>query len=200
MNRFRLGDVFEIAAGSKFTSSPIGHVSSWRETEDRSQPFAAIITLDRIAQHFPTNVRKRPMSKFNKQRAVGHNIADSVASGIGLMVGIYSMDVYAEAAASPNGYIDVDFLTGATSGGAVTQTFADAIKKYQAALPKLCESHGIEVADFRKLTARFSGQGVLKGFSVTTEDHQSRCSTDEFSGSPGKRVKVLDRLGRIRPK
>lgn len=140
------------------------------------------------------------MSKFKEQRAVGHNIADSVASGVGLMVGVYSMDVYAEAAASPNGYIDVDFLTGRTSGGAVTQAFADAIKKYRAALPKLCESHGIEVADFRKLTARFSGQGVLRGFSVTTEDHQGRCSTDEFSGSPGKRVKVLDGLGRIRPK
>lgn len=140
------------------------------------------------------------MSKFDKIRAVGHNIADSVASGMGLMIGFYTMDVYAEVAATPEGYIDVDFLSGRTSGGLVSQSFANAVKKYQKELPSLCERHGITAQDFRRLTVRFSGQGILRGFSVTTEDNQGRTSIDQFRGIPGKRVKILDHLGRVRPK
>ncbi len=34
------------------------------------------------------------------------------------------------------------------------------------------------------------------GFIVTVEDRQGRRSVDEYLGSPGKRVKVLDDLGR----
>ena len=139
------------------------------------------------------------MSKFVELRAVGHNIADSMASGIGIMIGIYTMDVYAEVASAPEGYIDVDFLTGKTSGGSVTQSFADAVKKYQIELPSLCERHGIKVTDYRKLTVRFAGQGVLRGFCVMTEDNQGRMATDHFRGSPGKRVKIVDHLGRVRP-
>ncbi len=140
------------------------------------------------------------MAKFGELRAIGHNIADSMASGMGFMIGVYTMNVYAEVAAAPEGYIDVDFLTGRVSGGSVTKSFMDDVKKYQLELPSLCERHGIEIASFRKLTVRFSGQGVLRGFSVTTEDHQGRSSTDHFRGSPGKRVKILDHLGRVRPR
>ncbi len=137
------------------------------------------------------------MAKFGELRAIGHNIADSMASGMGFMIGVYTMNVYAEVAAAPEGYIDVDFLTGRVSGGSVTKSFMDAVKKYQLELPCLCQRHGIEMANFRKLTVWFSGYGVLRGFSVTTVDHQSRSSTDGFRGSPGKRVKILDHLGRV---
>ena len=139
------------------------------------------------------------MSKFDKLKAVGHNIADSLASGMGLMIGVYMTDVYAEVASAPEGYIDVDFLSGGTSGGLVSQSFANAVKEYQKELPHLCDRHGITAQDFRRLSARFSGQGDLRGFSVTTEDNQGRTSIDQFRGIPGKRVKELDHMGRVRP-
>ncbi len=124
------------------------------------------------------------MSKFSKLRAIGHNIADSLASGMGFMIGLYAMDVYAEANASSEKYIEVDFLTGETSGGTVSQKFADAIKEYGLVLPSLCDRHGIKITDFRKLPARFSAQGAFKGFSVTTEDHQGRSAHRSFLGEP----------------
>ncbi len=47
--------------------------------------------------------------------SVAHNIADSLASGIGLMIGVYEMDIFGEAAHSSEGFIEVDFLTGASA-------------------------------------------------------------------------------------
>ncbi len=140
------------------------------------------------------------MAKFGILRSIGHNVADSVGSGVGLLVGVYSMDIYGEAAASPEGYIEINFLTGKTSGSKVSESLGDAIKLYKEGLPRLCTRHGIDVAEFRQLTARYSGQGVLRGFCVTTENSQGRTLIDEYRGMPGKRLKVMDPFGRIRPK
>jgi hypothetical protein len=46
--------------------------------------------------------------KFGTLKSIGHNIAESLASGIGMMIGVYEMDVFGEAAAAPQGYIEVD--------------------------------------------------------------------------------------------
>ena len=35
--------------------------------------------------------------KFDELRSIGHNIADSLASGIGLLIGYYQMDIFGEA-------------------------------------------------------------------------------------------------------
>jgi hypothetical protein len=139
--------------------------------------------------------------KIGILQSIGHNLADSVASGIGLMVGVYEMDIFGEAAATPEGYIEVDFLSGRTSGGVPSPSLANALKLYaEDGLPKLCESHGAAVADFQKLTVRF-WPGLIRGrFEVRVEDHHGRSSTAEYEGSPGQRVKVLDHLGRMRPK
>lgn len=132
-------------------------------------------------------------------KAVGHNIADSLGSGIGLLVGIYELDVYAEACASPQGFIEIDFLTGHVSGGPVSHALAEAVKRYRDALPAFCERHGVAANDFRQLSAHFSGQGVLRGFTVTVENDRGQMSVDAFRGVPGKRLKGLDQLGRVRP-
>jgi hypothetical protein len=42
--------------------------------------------------------------KFGELKSIGHNIADSLASGIGLMIGVYEMDIFGEAANSHEGY------------------------------------------------------------------------------------------------
>jgi hypothetical protein len=52
--------------------------------------------------------------KLGELKSVGHNIADSFASGIGLLIGHYEMNVFAEAASEPEGFVVVDFLEGST--------------------------------------------------------------------------------------
>jgi hypothetical protein len=136
--------------------------------------------------------------KFGTLKSIGHNIADSLASGIGLMVGVYEMDVFGEAATTPEGYIEVDFLAGEASAGQPSPDLARALKLYAQALPDLCKRHGVEVSAFRHLSARFSGRPMFERFTVTVEDSQGRRSTDDYVGVPGKRPKVLDHLGRVR--
>jgi hypothetical protein len=138
--------------------------------------------------------------KFGTLRSVAHNIADSLAGGIGMMIGVYELYVFEEAAAAPEGFIEVDFLTGQSSGGKPSRELARALKLYAGALPDLCRRHGIDVAEFRELTARFSGRPMFHGYIVTIEDRQGRRSIDEYRGVPGRRPKVLDHLGRIRRK
>jgi hypothetical protein len=117
--------------------------------------------------------------KFGALKSIGHNIADSLTSGIGLMIGVYHMDIFGEAAASPEGFIEVDFLAGTTAGGAVSPVLARAARLYAEALDDLCSRHGASPSDFRRLTARFSGGGARPRFRVTVEDRNGRSSSDE---------------------
>ena len=138
--------------------------------------------------------------RYGTLKSIGHNIADSLASGIGLMIGVYEMDVFGEAAAAPEGFIEVDFITGETSGRQPSRELARSLKLYAEALPGLCERHGADISDFRQLTARYSRQSMGIGFTVTIEDRHGRRSADDFIGLPGRRPKVLDHLGRVRGK
>lgn len=140
------------------------------------------------------------MSKLGLLTAIGHNIADSVGSGVGLMVGVYSMDIYGEAASTEEGYIEVDFLTGSTLGGSVSASLMKALKLYSEELPRFCERNGVEVAEFRTLSVRFLTKNLEPTCIVTTEDHHGRSSIDEYQGLPARRVKKLDYLGRVRRK
>jgi hypothetical protein len=132
--------------------------------------------------------------KFGILKSIGHNIADSLACGPGLMIGVLSTDIFNEAAAAPNGFIEVDFLAGAVTGGKISNDLSLAVTLYAKALPDLCKRHGADVAEFRQLTARFSDQHPLARFTVTIEDQHGRRSTDEYRGLPGKRPR-----GRVKP-
>jgi hypothetical protein len=138
--------------------------------------------------------------KFDQLRSIGHNVADSLASGIGLLIGVYEMDVFGEAGRSPEGFIEVDFLTGTSSGADPSPYLARALILYSEALNSLCEKHGTSASAFRQLNARYSVDTASRRFSVTVEDHNGRRSTDEYIGSPGKRIRLLDPLGRVRTK
>ena len=48
--------------------------------------------------------------KIGILRALAHNIADSLGSGCGLLIGVYDMNVYGEAMRDPGGVIAIDFL------------------------------------------------------------------------------------------
>ena len=136
--------------------------------------------------------------KFDELRSIGHNIADSLASGIGLLIGCYEMDVFGEAGRSPEGYITVDFLTGTCLAGAPSESLVRAVALYKDALADLCVQHRTSVAAFRELTVRYSRDLYGRHFVVTIEDQQRRRSTDEYVGIPGRRPRLLDHLGRIR--
>ena len=97
--------------------------------------------------------------KFRELRSIGHNIADSLADGNGLLIGVYGMDVFGEAKQSTDGFIEVDFLTGSSSGGKPSPSLARAFELYSKALPSFCEKHGASSAAFRQLSARFFGDG-----------------------------------------
>jgi len=136
--------------------------------------------------------------KFGTLKSVGHNIADSLASGIGLMIGVYELDVFGEAARSPDGYILVDFIAGTSSGGQPSPSLAEAISLYARALDGLCQRHGVRADAFRELNARYSMDSYGTRFVVTVTDQKGRCSIDQYIGVPGRRVLVCDERGRVR--
>lgn len=130
--------------------------------------------------------------KFAELKSVAHNIADSMVSGIGLMIGVYEMDIYGEAASSPGGHITVDLLTGTAISGNPSPKLAHAIELYAEALPALCERHGFAVSEFRKLTVRFgTNRHHQQHFIVTIESQEGRTSTDTYYGSPAVKSKQL---------
>lgn len=148
----------------------------------------------------PAGRTKLIIMKFDELRAIGHNIADSLASGIGLLIGYYQMDIFGEAGRSPEGFITVDFLTGTCPVGTPSQSLARAIALYKDALSDLCTRHGTSISAFRELTARYSVDAYGTRFIVTTEDQQGHRSTDDYVGVPGRRPKVIGHLGRVRHK
>ena len=128
--------------------------------------------------------------RFVALKSVGHNLADSLASGMGMMIGYVSMEVFEEASASSEGYIEVDFLRGTASGSPASRELLRAISLYRDALPDLCQKHGISVSDFKTLRARFGVDKVYgPHFAVTVANRVGKSSTEQYYGYPGKRLR-----------
>ena len=138
--------------------------------------------------------------KHEELRSIAHNIADSLACGLGFVIGYYPTDIFGEVSKSAEGYMTVDFLTGEISGGRPSASLANSIALYRDAFPGFCEKHGASVADFREITVRYA-RGISNNlFTVTIEDARGRRSSTEYAGVPGRRIKILDELGRVRRK
>lgn len=138
--------------------------------------------------------------KHGELVSIAHNLADSLASGIGLMIGVYEMDVFGEGARSAGGTIGVDFLKGVVVEGEASASLRRAVALYGEALPGLCERHRGSIEDVRRLEARFWSDEIGPRFEVMVEDAAGRSSTTPYAGLPGKRLRVLDRSGRVRRK
>jgi hypothetical protein len=139
--------------------------------------------------------------KHDDLRSIAHNIADSLASGMGFLIGLYEMNVFREAADSPKGRLTVDFLHGIAIDGNASPSLSKALLHYRDALPALCERHGISASAFRELTVQYFVAGIYgRRFLVTVEDQAGRRSVDEYEGIPGRRVMGVDHLGRLRRK
>jgi hypothetical protein len=116
--------------------------------------------------------------KYDELRSIGHNIADSLASGIGLLIGVYEMDVFGEAERSPEGFITVDFLTGTSEDGTPSASLARAIRLYRDALADLCKRHGTSPSAFRQLKARYSVEARDRRFLVIVESPFGKFSNE----------------------
>jgi hypothetical protein len=138
--------------------------------------------------------------KLGELRSIGHNIADSVASGIGLLVGVYEMNVFGEARRSPERCIVVDFLSGRVIKGRASPYLVRAIALYGKALPAFCAKHRASSTIFRELTAQYTVDAYGPRFAVTVEDNEGRRAVDEYVGVPGRRIRTVDHLGRVRRK
>ncbi len=131
------------------------------------------------------------MSKNGVLRAIGHNMADSMASGCGLLVGVWSMNVFAEAARSSNGHIIVDFLNGEILAGDASVNLQKAAKRYSEALPDFCTKHGAQIAEFQRLEARVGLHlNRRPRFIVTIDDRLGRTFVDTYFGLPGRRARI----------
>jgi hypothetical protein len=126
--------------------------------------------------------------KLGILKSLGHNIADSLASGIGLMIGIYAMDVFAEAAGEDEGFLVVDFLAGTTTAATASADLRKAIGLYRDALPDLCQRHGVQREELATLTVRYGTDRVYgRHFTVTVKGTDGRGSTERYVGVPGRR-------------
>ena len=136
--------------------------------------------------------------RFGELRSIAHNIADSLASGYSQLVGLYELNVFGEAAANPQGFIEVDFLTGTTIGSPVSAVLGEAIIRFREALPGLCRKHHVSETAFQQLQARYCGKGLSATFVVKVQDIHGRTVVDTYVGYPGARPRSVDHLGRIR--
>ena len=128
--------------------------------------------------------------KLGHLKSIGHNIADSLASGIGLMIGVYDTDVFAEAAAESEGFIVVDFIAGTTTGTNVSEHLRGAVRRYRHELPELCAKHSVDPSQLRRLEVRYGTDSVYgRHFTVSVEDGSGRESSDRYIGVPGRRLR-----------
>jgi len=99
-------------------------------------------------------------------------------AGVGLLVGVYAIDVFGEVVRSREKHITVDFPSGTTMGGGPSRSLARAIRRYRDSLPDLCKKHGTSVAMFGKLTTRYSIKSLDKRVLVTIVDRNGRSAVD----------------------
>lgn len=136
--------------------------------------------------------------KHGRLCAIGHNLADSLASGLSFVIGYHPTDVFGEAADSPEGAMEVDFLHGRIVRGNASENLVLAARRFAERLPAFCRENGADVADFEILSAVFETAAFDRRVLVTVKDREGRQSVTEYTGLPLERVKVLDGLGRIR--
>ena len=138
--------------------------------------------------------------KHNQLHSVANNFADSLASGISLVIGHYDLDVFAVAEANGDRSVLVDFLTGAVKSEVHDRKLKEAVPLFQKAFPEFCGKHGVSASDFEAFVVRYVAARNGCKYYVTIEDREGQRSSKEYTGIPGRRTEVLDHLGRRRSK
>ena len=94
--------------------------------------------------------------RFGELRSIAHNLGDSISTGLGLPIGFYGYDIFAEARASVEGHVEIDFVRGEMRGAMPSRVMSEAILRYLDWLATLAGKHGGSVEDFAELTIRFA--------------------------------------------
>lgn len=127
--------------------------------------------------------------RFSDLKSVGHNVAASLASGLGFPIGFYVTAIFHEARATEKGLIGVDFLRGDISVGEASPSLRRAISLYGDALADLSARQGVRKEDFRRLDAQFGVHPAYGDFfTVTVADWHGRSSTETYLGESGARL------------
>ena len=132
-------------------------------------------------------------------RSIAHNLADSISSGCCLLISDHDIGVYDEAKQTEEKCITVDLLQGTVLEHGASIKLTSQIRQCSVALEGLARSQGASCREFTEITVRFWTNELTNRFSVSVRDRDGRRTTTEFTGRPGKRVRVLDALGRPRP-
>jgi hypothetical protein len=125
--------------------------------------------------------------KFDVLASIGHNLADSVASGASYLFNFWDQHVFRDVKNDPQGRIEIDFIAGRVIGGQASNELHLVVSHSSEVLRGLCEKHSVSPDAFRRLTAAMIADSEPQ-FAVTIEDQRGRCRTDTYRGSPGKRV------------
>ena len=126
--------------------------------------------------------------KFNALCAIGHNIAHSLSDGMSMLLNSWDADVYSDAARSADGFVEIDFLSGAVVSGAGSPELVRALRDAPAALASLCKTQGAEPSVFQTLRVKyFAGQDGNR-FLVEVRDEKGRQRFDEYSALEGRRI------------
>lgn len=138
--------------------------------------------------------------KHDELRSIAHNVAASLSGGTSFLVGYYALDVYDAARQSPTGAVVIDFLRGTMEPALGPSELLQAVAAFPAALPGLCEKHGITSTAFKEMSARYWATPQGGRFTVTVADQSGKSTETDYGGYDGQRSKVLDTEGRLRPK
>lgn len=126
--------------------------------------------------------------KLDELTSFAHNVAHSLGSGVCFMVGWVFVEIHREAAASPEGHITVDFLSGAITGSPASPALRHAVGLYVQQLPALALRHGLDPGSIAVMTARFGTDRILGPHClVTVETTDGRGSVDRYVGLDAKR-------------
>lgn len=140
------------------------------------------------------------MAKHTTLHSIAHNWADSLACGLGFALGdLYMSDIFAEAELSEAKYISVDFLTGKIAGGEASESLQNVIRLYCERFPHFCEKHSAKRDEYREFTAVFSAGalGCEPRLEIIVADAKGKRSSIQYHGRLGRRVRVMDKDGKI---
>ncbi len=126
--------------------------------------------------------------KFDDLCSIAHNLSDSLSSGASELFRYYGDELYNDIKLSPNGVVEIDFLSGTVVRGTVSASMLKLISSSPKVLEGLCAKHDRSSAEFSKLTARYISDVFGRAYVVTVEDRQGRSRTDRYAGGSGRRL------------
>lgn len=114
------------------------------------------------------------------------------------MTGFYDLRVYQDALQSEGGVLTIHLLHGVVVACQPSADLAAAVALLPREFDRLIRSRGFESKDCLRALASFQVNQITRWFRLIVEDISGRVTETDYEGSPARRVKGLDPLGRRR--